>query len=350
MPGVHDRDAVGTLRRELGIQPLALQRLRNAFYKHGEDESVALLALPESAREAFVRSVEFHELELIERVESSADHATRLLFSTRDGLRVESVVLRSRFERATLCVSAQVGCGAACVFCATGTLGLRRNLRTAEILDQVIMANRLLRDEGTRIRNVVFMGMGEPFHNEANVLEALDVLADPQCFDLTLKHVSVSTVGVPDAMRRCAARFPRVRLALSLHAAREDVRCAIIPLAARHPLSELRDAVADANRHQQHDVMLEYLLLDSVNDTDADLEAAVEFAAGLRVQFNLIPWNPIDGAPTLRATPRPRREEFAQALRKRGFAVRLRHSLGPDVAAACGQLVRRENVRGPRAD
>jgi 23S rRNA (adenine2503-C2)-methyltransferase len=141
-------------------------------------------------------------------------------------------------------------------------------------------------------------------------------------------------------MVRCAERFPRVRIALSLHSAREETRQRIIPLAKRHLLSALRGAVIDVSRIQSQPVMVESLLLAGLNDGDTDLDALVDWADGLCVHINLIPYNPIPGAPGLERTGRPRREAFANALKARGFPVTLRYSLGADITAACGQLVR----------
>jgi 23S rRNA (adenine2503-C2)-methyltransferase len=233
-----------------------------------------------------------------------------------------------------------VGCSADCAFCATGKLGLRRNLSSGEMLDQIVQANARLAVQNRRVRNIVFMGMGEPFHNEAALHETLAALAHPECFHHSPGQVSVSTVGIPEAMVRCAERFPRVRLALSLHSAREDIRQRIIPLAKRYSLTALRGAVIEVSRIQSQPAMIEYLLLAGLNDGDADLEALVDWADGLGVHVNLIPYNPIPDAPGLERTGRPRREAFASALKARGFPVTLRYSLGADITAACGQLVR----------
>ncbi|MDF1702194.1 MAG: 23S rRNA (adenine(2503)-C(2))-methyltransferase RlmN, partial [Planctomycetota bacterium] len=279
------------------------------------------------------------------------DGASKLVFATEDKLRIETVILRVLTGRTALCVSSQVGCAADCAFCATGKLGLRRGLRAGEILDQLVQANALLREEGRRVRNIVFMGMGEPFHNEAALHETLTALSHVEGFDHSLRHVSVSTVGIPDAMVRCAESFPRVRLALSLHSAREATRQKIIPLARRFPLSTLREAVIAVTRMQQQSVMLEYLLLAEVNDSAEELAALIAWARGLDVHINLVPYNPLPGAAEsgLQRTPRAQREAFSEALKAEGFPVTMRYSLGADVTAACGQLVREENRRARRS-
>jgi 23S rRNA (adenine2503-C2)-methyltransferase len=218
-------------------------------------------------------------------------------------------------------------------------MGVARDLTAAEILDQVIQGNALLRPEGRRVRNVVFMGMGEPFHNEAQLHAALEVLLSPVCFDLAPRRVSVSTVGIPDAMLRCADRFPGVGIALSLHAARDEVRERIVPIDKVHRLAEVRAALEELTRRGQK-VMIEYLLLDGINDSDDDLRALAGWLRDLSVHVNLIPYNPIDGAPDIQGTPEPRRKAFSEALKREGYRVTLRYSLGADIAAACGQLAR----------
>jgi 23S rRNA (adenine2503-C2)-methyltransferase len=238
-----------------------------------------------------------------------------------------------------------VGCAANCEFCATGKMGIARNLSAAEILDQLIQANGLLAAEGRSIRNLVFMGMGEPLHNEDQLYAALDVLADRECFNLNLKRVLISTVGIPEAMLRCARRFPDARMALSLHSARQKVRERIVPIARRHGLAELRAALAEVAATGGHEVMIEYLLLAGINDGPADLEALVAYLRGIPVHINLIPYNAITGAWHLVGTDSQRRAEFSQALKAAGFAVTTRYSLGADIAAACGQLARQDDRR-----
>ena len=152
-------------------------------------------------------------------------------------------------------------------FLRTGQMGIAKSLSAAEILDQVVLAGERMRAEGRSVRNIVFMGMGEPFHNEEAVYEAVAALLSPEMFHHPPGRILISTVGIPDAMVRCARRFPEVNLALSLHSVRQDVRERLIPLAAKYPLDELRDAVAKINQIQNNTVMIEYLMLAGVNDS-----------------------------------------------------------------------------------
>ena len=340
---IHALPAIEGLRRQHKIDRYRLRQLRAAFCKKRLGAEAALAELPAESREAFRQEVEFHSLRLESRHDSQLDGATRLIFRTSAGLLLETVILRLTTGRTALCLSTQVGCAANCAFCATGKMGIARNLTAPEILDQLVQAGELLSAEGRQVRNLVFMGMGEPFHNEEQLYAAIDVLVDSTCFNLNPRRLMISTVGIPLAMIRCASRYPETRMALSLHSAREDVRRTIMPIARRHSLAELRDALRRVTTINQHVVMIEYLLLADVNDTPRDVEALVEYLRAIPVHVNLIPYNPIADAPHLLGSPRERREEFAAALKAAGLKVTTRYSLGSDIAAACGQLVRQEH-------
>jgi len=342
---IYDTRRIEQLRHELHLDPHALRRFRNALFKHGRSDEDALAELPADARSAFASCVDLHALELHSRANSQHDGATKLLFRTRAGMLIESVILRIATGRTTLCVSSQVGCAAACDFCATGKMGVAQNLSPAEILDQVAQAKQALAAEGRKLRNLVFMGMGEPFHNELNLYATLEALTAAELFHQPPSRILVSTVGLPEAMVRCARRFPRVNLALSLHSASQMTRERLMPLARRYPLDDLRRALAEANRIQaaNSDVMIEYLMLAGVNDSLQDARELIAWLDGLRVHVNLIPYNPIDDAPHLAGSDRSTRETFGEHLKAAGFNTTIRYSLGADVAAACGQLVRKEN-------
>ncbi len=338
MSSIHDHPAVESFRAQRRIDRHQLRRFYYALYQGGHAIDRCLAELPVAHHQALRNHFRLRELQLVDRSDSQHDGATKLLFRTGAGRTLESVILRSSTGRTSLCVSAQVGCAAGCQFCATGYMGPRGNLSSSEILDQVLQANQLLADEGRRVRNVLFMGMGEPLHNEQAVYQALDLLLAERGFGFSPRRVIVSTVGVPAAMERLARKYPKVVLALSLHSARQQRREQLIPLAGRHSLTALRTAIRNASRLQQQPLLIEYLMLEGITDADEDGAALAEFLAGVPVHLNLIPFNPIPQAPHLRATPRVRRDEFARQLRERGFDVTIRYSLGSDINAACGQL------------
>ncbi|MFH0908641.1 MAG: 23S rRNA (adenine(2503)-C(2))-methyltransferase RlmN [bacterium] len=335
MISVYALDGLETYCRRHGVPEPALKRFRIAFFKKGRPAEECLDAIPAAARAEFLERVQMDQLGLVERHDSKRDGASKLIFRTASGERVEAVILRVASGRTSLCISSQVGCGADCAFCATGQMGLVRSLSIAEILDQVLLAIRLLRAEGRVLRNVVFMGMGEPFHNEAAVCDALEVLRNARGFNLSERHLLVSTVGMHKAMVRFVERFPNMRLALSLHSARQEVRERIAPTARHHSLDRLREILPGVARHGN--LMIEYLMLHGVNDGPEDLAALIDYLHGLPVHINLIQFNEFTGS-GFRPVTRAVREAFGAALRKAGFKVTLRYSLGDDIAAACGQL------------
>jgi 23S rRNA (adenine2503-C2)-methyltransferase len=340
---IYDTAAVDRLRAELKFEPRGLRALRTALFKKFLGVDVALAELPVDVRDEFARRARFHTLSVADARDSQVDGATKLVMRTAAGYSIEAVVMRTGTGRVSLCVSSQVGCAAACGFCATGQMGVAKSLSAAEILDQVVLAGERMNAENRRVRNIVFMGMGEPFHNEEAVHEAVAALLSPELFHHTPNRILISTVGIPDAMIRCARRFPAVNLALSLHSVRPDVRERLIPLAAKYSLDELRSSVQAVNRIQNNTVMIEYLMLAGVNDSADDARELVAWMNGLDVHVNLIPYNPIESAPQLRSTERPQRDAFAAILREAGFITTIRYSLGADIAAACGQLVQRDN-------
>ncbi|MDA0808624.1 MAG: 23S rRNA (adenine(2503)-C(2))-methyltransferase RlmN [Planctomycetota bacterium] len=334
---IFDSEAVEQLRKETRLDPEHVRALRNALFKKFEADDVAVARFPERDR------IVCHSLELFRRCDSQVDGASKLLLKTATGMLIESVILRIATGRSTLCVSSQVGCAAACDFCATGKMGIAQNLSSAEILDQVVQTGQLLAAEGRRLHNIVFMGMGEPFHNEENLFETLDALTSPKLFNRSPGSILVSTVGVTDGMRRCAERFPKVNLALSLHSVNPEVRRELIPLTKKHPLDELQETIRELNHRQGIPVMIEYLMLAGKNDSADDASQLVDWLHGLNVHVNLIPYNEIEDAPHLTGTVDATIRTFASTLKESGLTTTVRYSLGSDIAAACGQLVRKEN-------
>jgi len=322
MTSVYD-STLETLCRD----PHRLKLFRNAFFKKALPLEECLEKAPE-----LTGKLNFQSLEIVERRDSQRDGATKLVFRAKDDRRIESVILRIASGRTSLCISSQVGCAADCQFCATGKLGFIRNLTAAEMLDQVLLAKRLLRQEGRTLRNIVVMGMGEPLRNEENLFQCLETLRDPRFFNLSENHLMVSTVGIPDAMVRFAERFPSIQLALSLHSARQEVRERIMPVAKFQTLEKLKAVFTKFGTF-----MIEYLMLKGINDGPEDLAALIDLLHGTKAHINLIQFNAYPGA---QFTPvaEEARKAFGDALKRAGFKVTLRYSLGDDIAAACGQL------------
>ena len=323
MNSVYDIQALETLCRD----PYCQKLFCNAFFKKALPLEECLAKAPELAGK-----LNFQYLEIVERHDSQRDGATKLVFRTEDDRRIEAVILRIASGRTSLCISSQVGCAADCQFCATGKLGFIRNLTAAEMLDQVLLVKRLLREEGRTLRNVVVMGMGEPLRNEENLFQCLGTLRDPRFFNLSDNHLLVSTVGIPDAMIRFAERFPKIRLALSLHSARQEIRERIMPVAKIQTLEKLKTVLPDIQ-----EFMVEVLLLKGVNDGPEDVAALIDFLRGTKAHINLIQFNEHPGS-QFEPVTKEAREAFGDELKRAGFKVTLRYSLGDDIAAACGQL------------
>lgn len=345
MATIYDIEALEEIRSRNAVQPHRMKLFRNALFKSSDDWKAALSTLPENARMDVESEIDFQCLELSERHDSDLDGASKLIFKTHDGHLIESVVLRPKSGRTSICISSQVGCACYCSFCATGKMGFTRNLTKSEILDQITQANRMVKPEGRTIRNVVFMGMGEPLLNVEHVFHALDYMMDPKFYDLAASRITVSTVGIPNAMEHFTETYPNVQLALSLHSAVQDVRQRMMPQARSFPLEQIRETLVKTSAHGK--VMIEYLMLAGVNDRSEDLQALEDYLSGIPVHINVIPFNEYAGS-NLRGTPSDERKQFADGLKAAGFDVTLRYSLGSDIAAACGQLVqhkRKEAVK-----
>lgn len=271
-------------------------------------------------------------------VHGTPDGTEKLVFELHDGHRVEGVLIPMRADRETLCVSSQVGCAMACTFCATGTLGLTRGLTAAEIVTQVHAARTRVEGRGRRLRNLVFMGMGEPLHHYAATRDAVRILKDHHGPCFKARHVTVSTVGVVPKMRTFGRDFGgRVQLALSLHAGTDATRKRIIPLAEKYDMATLRQACLDHPLPGTRRLMIEYVVLPGVNDSPAELDALAEWTRGLRCLVNLIPFNPFRGAP-YRAPTVAEVEAVSEGLRDRRVPQTIRWPRGRGVAGACGQL------------
>ena len=336
MVTIYDAEAVEALRKQAAVQPQKLKQFRNRLFKQAEGLEEALAVFPVEQQVGFRERLQAEVLTLHEARVSEIDGAEKLIFRTKDDHLIETVILKPESGRTAVCISSQVGCACYCSFCATGLMGFSRNLSVAEILDQVRWVNRRIKPEGRLIRNVVFMGMGEPLLNQAAVFEAVERLIDPAWFNLSGSHVTVSTVGIAPGMRAFTERLPTCRLALSLHSARQSVREQIMPQARTYPLSVLKEALEHAVTRGT--VMIEYILLKNLTDRPEDLTALVDFVGNLPVHVNLIPFNSFVGS-NLEGTSEENCKIFSYNLKKKGLSVTLRRSLGVDIMAACGQLV-----------
>jgi 23S rRNA (adenine2503-C2)-methyltransferase len=262
--------------------------------------------------------------------QEARDGTVKFLWRLPDGEAIEAVLIPDGARR-TLCISSQAGCPLKCAFCATGTMGLHRNLAAWEIAAQV--REMLLLPEPVQPTNVVFMGMGEPLANWEAVGPALTILNDPEGLGIGARHITISTVGILPGMAELAKRPEQFRLAISLHAPTSEARLAIMPIEKRYPLPKVLAAAKAFSRR----ITFEYVLIAGVNDRDEDLAALARIAKASGALVNLLPLHP-GGAAALRPSPTRRMHWFAAALRRRDVEVVLRRSRGLDIDAACGQL------------
>lgn len=320
-----------------------LKRYRlTQIYRAANKELLAaprdVTTLPLALRAALEeRGLTFSSVEPVVVQRSNDGQTTKGLFRLRDGNEVEAVLMEHYGDRTTVCISSQAGCAFACAFCSTGQAGFTRNLSSREIFDQARYFARELAQRGKRITNIVFMGMGEPFHNYDAVMGAVALLNDPHGLGLGHRHITISTVGLVDKIDRFADEHLQVNLAISLHAPSDRVRHAIMPVNRKFDIRELMAAceryVAKTNRK----VFFEYVMLQGVNDTPECARELADLMRGKLYHVNLIPYNTTPDGP-FAGTEEPRIWSFAAILEEAGVPVTVRKNMGRDIAAACGQL------------
>ncbi|HEX9614925.1 MAG TPA: 23S rRNA (adenine(2503)-C(2))-methyltransferase RlmN, partial [Bacteroidota bacterium] len=338
----------------VGEKPYRSQQLYGWMYAKCARSFDEMTDLPREFRSLLKERATLGNLEAVTRQTSQLDGTTKLLFRLEDGLMIESVLIPAEREsateaaRLTLCVSTQVGCPLDCKFCATGTMGFSRNLTVGEIADQVLFFQA---STESRISNVVFMGMGEPMLNYENLMKAIDILSSDHGLNIGRKHITVSTAGYADHIRRMADEDRKVRLALSLHSLDNEKRLLLMPINKKYPLPVLLDSVEYYYRKTRQRPTFEYILFEGLNDTREDLQKLVSLSKRIPSKINLIPFHSIDVtrptsiASTLRPASDQRMEEFAKNLRAANVTVMIRSSAGEDIDAACGQLaVSEENI------
>lgn len=320
---------------ERGEPVYRVEQIVNGIYRQRVDGWDAMTTLPRGLRDELAGAFRFPSIAL-EELRESADGTRKYLWTLVDGEAVESVMIPSP-QRDTFCISSQAGCALACAFCATGMFGYKRNLTVGEIVDQVRYLQKS-REEAGHGANLVFMGMGEPLLNWENLRVALDLLVNARYFDIGARRITVSTVGLPDRIVALGEEFPQVRLAVSLHAALDEVRDRIVPINRRYPLRQLLAACRLWCEATGKRMTFEYLHLPGVNDRPEDVAAMARAVEGLSVQVNLMRYNPIPGADFRRPSV-VEIQRFRDALRRVArVPVTIRRSRGLDIEGACGQL------------
>ncbi len=336
-----------------------LKQARDLAYRNLISDWSEATSLPPKLRERLNLEAPIRTMEAVRTTASAKNDTIKVAFRLHDGQMIETVLMKHEDGRNTVCVSSQAGCPMACAFCATGTLGLKRNLVAEEIADQALWFARELKKEGQAVTNVVLMGMGEPMHNYDSVMTALRLLNDPRGFNFGARRMSVSTCGIVPGILKMADDPLQANLAISLHAPTDDLRSKLMPVNVPYPIDKLFDAIKTYVRKTSRKVMFEVLLIDGVNDRPEDAEALADLLIrhhpeGLArpiglYHVNLIKYHTTEvsksvaerfGLPThtFPSSPIERRRAYMKILEDRGISVTHRITFGEDIAAACGQL------------
>jgi 23S rRNA (adenine2503-C2)-methyltransferase len=336
-----------SLMHELGQPRYRAGQLYAWVYRQRVATFDEMTSLNKALREKLAERATLRTLEIRDS-QVSEDGTIKYLFRTRDGYNIEAVLIPSEArddqdepKRQTLCLSTQVGCPLDCKFCATASMKLKRNLTAGEIIEQFM---QVAAHSGRDLTNIVYMGMGEPMLNYDNVFGSIAILTDGENELVAPRRITVSTSGLPDAIRRMADEGQKVKLALSLHALTNDLRSELMPINRRFDLKTVLEAIEYYYRRTRRPVTYEYILFAGINDTDDDVRRLARITRRVPSKVNVIPFheieftNPTGIAATLRSTPPEAFNEFVAKLKKSGVQVMVRSSSGEDIDAACGQL------------
>lgn len=322
---------------EKNIPAFRAKQVFEAVYKNGIDNYQMMSTLPKNLKEIF--ATEFPILSVVPiKTLTSADLCTKkTLFRLKDNLNIEGVLMKFADGRNSVCLSSQAGCQLGCKFCATGTMKFGRNLTYEEIADQVLYFAQHLHKEGEHISNIVFMGMGEPFMNYDNVIEAIKIINDKNGQNIGARHITLSTSGIKEGIEKLADEPFQVNLAISLHAPNQELRQKIMPIARKYSLEQLMKAVENYLEKTHRRVSYEYVMLKNINDSQKEAHELANLVKNQLCHVNLIPYNATDIA-HIAGSSRTNIRNFRDILKQNGIPVTIRVTLGQDIAAACGQL------------
>ena len=309
------------------------------IWQRGVTDFGEMTNLSRTTRELLKQNWYFDNLEPI-HIQTATDGTTKTAWKLHDGEVIESVLIPGN-QKFTVCVSSQVGCKLGCKFCATGTLGFKRNLTYGEIFNQVTAAKMAAEAQGFPLSNIVFMGMGEPMLNYDNVLAAIERITAEDGLAMSPYRITVSTAGIPDKIRQLADDGVRFNLAVSLHAAKESVRTSLMPINKAYSLKEVADSLKYFVEKTGTRPTFEYLLLKDINDSLEDAKALAFYCRQFPIKINLIEYNNVEGS-GFQHSPDKKRDEFVKYLENCNMVVNIRRSKGKDIDAACGQLAAKE--------
>jgi len=331
-----DREGLKNLLAEWKQPAFRVNQIWEGIYRNLKSAPEEWSNLPVVLKKIMAEKTEFSGIIPVDRLESSDRMTIKTLFKTRDGQAIEAVLMKYD-ERRTLCISTQAGCAMGCVFCATGQMGFFRNLTSGEIVEQVLYFARELKKAGETVTNIVIMGMGEPFINYDNTLDAIDRLNDPRGFGLGARRFTISTVGLVPKIQEFTKEKRQVNLAVSLHAANDELRSKLLPVNRQYPLSELIPACRDYVETTGRRITFEWALIDNVNDRLEDARELAGLVHGMICHVNVIPLNPTTKF-SGNATSLERAQAFSNELNSAGVPCTIRLRRGIDIQAGCGQL------------
>jgi len=333
-----DLDEIKLFISELNIPRFRADQIYNWIYTQNVKSISDMRNIPMELREQLENEFILNPLKIIGKTDENDSDTKKYLLECQDGNKIESVLMKEG-KRITICISSQIGCALDCKFCATGTMGIIRNLSIGEIVGQYIM---LQRESENPITNVVFMGMGEPFLNYENVLKAAELLNDSNGINIGARHITISTAGIVPGIEKFTEEKRRYKLAISLNGSDQDQRKEIMPISKKYPINELIGAVWSYYKQTRNFVTFEYVLMATVNDTIYDAKRLKRLIGNLPCKLNVIPYNEIGGK--FNRPTDERINDFMDALKDVPFTVTIRWSKGADINAGCGQLVvRQEN-------
>ena len=316
------------------------RQIWEGLYKHLWDNPLNFTNLPKPLLEKLAARFSFSSLLPENRLESSDQATVKTLFQLHDRTHIETILMHYR-ERISLCISTQVGCSLNCSFCATGQMGYSRDLSSAEIIEQVLWHARMLKAQEKQLTNIVLMGMGEPFLNYENVMEAIFRLNDARGFSFGERRFTISTAGIVPAIQRFTSEKHQINLAISLHAANDRLRSALMPINRKYPLNALMQACREYVQRTNRRLTFEWALIDGVNDSDQDAQELIQLLKGMLCHVNLIPLNPTDEYQKHAATEK-RARDFSSRIQSAGIPCSIRLRRGIDIQAGCGQLAIRK--------
>lgn len=345
-----EEQLIGILK-EKGQPAYRAKQIMEWLWKQKVSDFESMTNLPPALRETLAAEYAIRPLEIVE-ITGIKGSTRKFLSRMQDGNLVESVIIPAaysadgrRAERTTLCVSSQVGCAFGCKFCASGLLGFTRDLTTAEILGQILAAEDIT---GKRVDNLVFMGMGEPLANFDNLRAALDLIMSHLGLNIGARHITISTSGHVEGLKKLASYDKPIRLAISLHGASDDVRSRVMPVNKKWPLGELIPALRDWVRDRKHMITLEYILIEGINADLGEASKLARIARELEAKVNIIPYNTVEGLPWERPSE-THCKAFCEILVNERIPATMRYEKGHNIDAACGQLRLRRTGETPPA-